>query len=365
MNDNTNIQSPTQDIKEKYGAFWEWFVQYEQQFYEAVKGQKDIENIFFAKLSPRLHDLQEGIFFLTGMYDKETVELILTPDGNLKNIVFVEELVDKAPQLPNWQFTALKPPTNIESASIEIGDLRFGAENLHFYANDHPAYPDEIDLTIVYDNFSEAQSELITNGIYIFLDNYLGELKSVTLIDNINIIGKESAEQDLVPITKLKDFLIWREKEFIEKYEENYHSSDQDQFTMYEAELENGLPLIASMNTSLLNWDNKPSHPFIARILIPYEGNDNGMPTQEIFDLTNAFEDSLMKELPAEKGYLHIGRQTGDGMKEIYFVAKEFRQLSKTIQHNINAFSNDLNFFYEIYKDKYWQTFERYGTVVE
>lgn len=365
MSDNTNIQPLSHDVKKKYGAFWEWFVQYEQPFYKAVKEQKDIENIFFDKLSPKLHDLHEGIYFLTGMYDKETVELILTPDGNLKNIVFVEELIDKAPKLTNWQFTALKPPTNIESASIEIGELKFGAENLHFYSNDHSAYPDEIDLTVVYDDFSEAQSDLITNGIYIFLDNYLGELKSVTLIDNINIVGKEKAERELVPITKLKDFLIWREKEFIEKYEENYHYSDQDQFTMYEAELENGLPLIASMNTSLLHWDNKPSHPYIARVLIPYESDSNGMPTQETFDLTNAFEDSLIQELPAEKGYLHIGRQTGDSMKEIYFVAKEFRELSKTIQQNIEAFSPDLNIFYEIYKDKYWQTFERYRTVAE
>lgn len=365
MNENLNKQPLTEYLEEEYVAFWKWFVQHERLFYKAVKEQKDIESVFFDQLSPKLSAIQEGIYFLTGMRNKETVELVLTPDGNIKNIVFVEELVSHAPVLPGWHFTALKPSTDVSGAAIEMGELKFGPENLYFYSNDHPNYPDEIDLTIVYDGYSEEKNDLITNGVYIFLDNYLGELKSVTLIDNVNIIGKEDADKDLIPIEKLNDFLIWREKEFVEKYEENYRYSEQDQFSMYEAELENGMPLIASMNTSLLQWDSKPSHPYIARILIPYQGNGNGMPTQEIFDLTNNFEDSLIRDLPVNHGYLVVGRQTGDSMKEIYLVAKEFRYLSKKIHQNIQVFSGELAIYYEIYRDKYWQTFERFTAIAQ
>jgi hypothetical protein len=48
-------------------------------------------------------------FFLTGMYNDDTVELVLTADGAVKNIVFVEELVNSAPKIEGWKFTALKP----------------------------------------------------------------------------------------------------------------------------------------------------------------------------------------------------------------------------------------------------------------
>lgn len=365
MTEDSKRQIVPIDLNQKYQSFWKWFVSEESKFYDSVKNQKNIEGVFFDKLSPKLQEIQEEVYFLTGMYNKDTVELILTPDGNIKNIVFVEELIALAPKLPNWRFTALKPATDIENASIEIGDLKFGASSLHFYSNDHNAFPDEIDLTIVYENFSEEHRDLISNGVYIFLDNFLGELKSVTLIDNVSIIGAADATGELVPITKLNDFLIWREKEFIEKYEENYHESDQDQFTMYEAELESGLPLIASMNTTLLNWDYKPSHPYIARILVSYEGDENGLPTEEMFELTNQLEDTLIERLPSRKGYLHVGRQTGDGMKEIYFVGKEFRKISKIIQQTIDQFGSRANIFYEIYKDKYWQTFERYRALAQ
>lgn len=340
--------------------FWYWFTQHEQHFFNTIKNNKNIEKDFFDQLGPQIKKLYSGIYFLVGMSDENIAELILTPDGKLKNIIFTEELVNAAPTLPTWKFTALKPATQIENASIQMGVFTFNNEKIHFYSNEHAAYPDEIDISIVYDDYDESNKELITNGIYIFLDNYLGELQSVTMIDNVHIIAKEHAEKELVPISKLKDFLIWREKEFIEKHEANYYDSEDDKFTMYEAELENGLPLLAAMNTTLLDWNNKPSHPYIIRICINYTTEQNGLPSQDVFDLMNEFEDILIENLPDKRGYLHIGRQTGDSLKEVYFVSKEFRNCSKIITNIIAQYPNRLKIDYDIYKDKYWQTFERF-----
>src|SRR5690606_31259503 len=99
----------------------------------------------------------------------------------------------------------------------------------------------------------------IINGTYIFLDNYLGELNFATVIDNITVIAQEDAENELIPIEKLKDFLIWRQKEFTEKYEGIRHDTKQDNHSGLEAELESGNKLIAIINSDLLNWDRKAS----------------------------------------------------------------------------------------------------------
>ena len=38
--------------------------------------------------------------------------------------------------------------------------------------------------------------------------------------------------KELIPISKLKDFLTWREKEFIEKYEGTRHNTENDSYAL-------------------------------------------------------------------------------------------------------------------------------------
>ena len=66
---------------------------------------------------------------------------------------------------------------------------------------------------------TEENKKQILNGTYIFLDNFLGEIDFLNNIDNLTTVSKKEAKKELVPIEKLKDFLTWRQKEFIEKYE--------------------------------------------------------------------------------------------------------------------------------------------------
>jgi len=347
-----------------YDAFWAWFQQHEKTFHQTVRLGKNIEAHFFDQLSPRLDELHDGFNFVTGMLDDNTVELILTPDGIIKNMVFTEELVQAAPAIPGWKFTALKPALNIEDARIEMSGYQFDTESLSFYSNDHPSYPDEIDLTIVHRDYQEADEDAITTGIYIFLDNYLGELNSVSCIDNLSVTGPRAAEQELIPIHKLKDFLVWREKEFLEKYEGRRYQTENDTYSSFQAELENGRMLLAIVNTTLLEWDVKASHPWILTIEIRYDGDNNhGMPDQETYERMDEWEEALLTELRDADGYLSIGRQTADNSREIYFACQEFRKPSKVVFHLIRQYADRLDIRYDFYKDKYWKSFERFRIV--
>lgn len=281
-----------------YKEFWNWFSINEQTFYNVVRTGKNIEADFFNKLSPKLEELKDGFFYQTGMYDDTIAELVFTPDGILKNIVFVEELVSSAPIIPNWKFTALKPALDIENVGINMADYTFDKDNLSFYALEHKNFPDEVDIVVVYNEYKEEDKSTIINGIYIFLDNYLGELNSVTTIDNLTVISKDQAEKELIPIGKLKDYLIWREKEFLEKYDAVRYNTENDSYSSLEATLKNGLPLIAIINSTLLNWDSKASHPWILKVEIKFDGNNsNGMPDKYTYEQLNDFEDEIMAEL--------------------------------------------------------------------
>lgn len=344
-----------------YSDFWSWFQANEQTFYKVIKSGKNTEKDFFNKLSPKLEELKDGFYYLSGMYDDNTVELVLTADGAVKNIVFVEELVKSAPTIPNWKFTALKPALEIEDVNIEMDGYRFDTQNLSFYSIDHSNYPDEVDLVIVYNDYNEGEKSIITNGVYVFLDNYLGELNSVTTIDNLAIIPREEAEKELIPINKLKDYLIWREKEFVEKYEGLRYNAENDSYSSLEAKLKSGKPLFAIINTTLLEWDSKASYPWILKVEINYDGsNTNGMPSKDTYDLLNQFEDRIMLDLKDFEGYLNVGRETADNLRSIYFVCKDFRKPSKVLHALKRKYLTKLDLNYDIYKDKYWQSFEKF-----
>lgn len=358
-----NIFGKEDESIKTYNDFWDWFQKNEKKFFTVVKNGEKIEKEFFDKLSPKLATIKDGYFYVTGMFDDNTAELILTADGSTKNIAFVEDLVAQAPKIESWKFTALKPAMDIENVSIEMASHEFNGTNIFFYSNDLPNYPDEIDITIIHNDLNDKNRDDIVPGIYIFLDNFLGELDFVNNIDNLNVIGKDKAEQELVPIAKLKDFLTWRQKEFIEKYDGVRYDTENDEHGVLEAETENGNRLIAVINTQLLGWENRASHPWIATIIFKYDGsNSNGMPNSSDYETLNKIEDELMQELKDKDGYLNIGRQTANGERDIYFACKDFRKPSKLFYEIEKKYAKIFEIEYNIYKDKYWQSFERFNT---
>lgn len=356
-----NILEKKDSSTGSYNNFWNWFLENEKEFFEIVQNGQNISKGFFEKLGPKLEEVHPEIYFLAGMINNQIAELVLTPDGVIRNIYVIEELVNAAPKIEGWKFTALKPIIDIENIGIRFENLELNADNLKFYPNLNENYPDEIDITIVYDHYEEDRKEFITNGVYIFIDNYLGELHSATLIDNMQVVGNNGVSLELIPIEKLKDYLIWREKEFVEKYEGIRHNTENDSYASFEAKKQDGGVLLAIINTGILDWDKKASHPWIVTVEILFDGsNSNGMPDKKAYQLLNEIEDEIMLDLKDIEGYLNIGRETSDGKREIYFACKEFRKPPKVLDTIIKKYSQILEISYEIYKDKYWQSFSHY-----
>lgn len=356
-----NLFKPKEEPIKSNAEFWEWFKQHEATFYNIVNSGNKVDELLFKELASKLDQIKTGYLYLAGMDKENIAELVITVDGDIKNVAFAEELIAEAPRLPNWKFTALKEPLTSDDVNINMNGYKFDTKNIYFQFNENKQFPDEIELTLTHDDLNDKNLKEISTGIYIFLDNYLGELNFITSIDNIEFKKKNESKDEWVQLSKLKDFLHWREKEFIEKYDGVWHSVDNNNYGMLNGQLENGNPLIAVINTDLLEWDAKASHPWMLAIKIEYNGKKHrGLPDEKTMELLYEIEEAIEKELPINEGYINFGRETANNLREIYFPCKDFRKPSKVLHQLQQTYASKLPINFQIYKDKYWRTFDRY-----
>ncbi|RFM32464.1 DUF695 domain-containing protein [Chitinophaga silvisoli] len=337
--------------------FWSWFKKHERDFFKVLQEKGDIQEKLFDPLAERLSKIREGYFFLAGMH-KGTAELILTADGKIKNIPFIEDLVAAAPAIPGWNFLAAKPATLTESQSIGMGDLRFDYQTLFFYANEDPQYPDKISITVVHDQYTPEEREQMVMGVYIFLDSYLGEIKSATVIDAIEIAGREDAEKELIPIYKLKAYIDWREKEFVEKYDGVNFDKERDSYSGLTAEDPNGIPMLLVVNAGAMQYEYPASYPWILEYILKYPDDDNaGLPGEKTMVLMETIEEEI-RTLLAGGDFMDIGRVTSENRRSIYFTCREFRGPVKAADVVSKKYEQQIEIEWDVYKDKYWQSLD-------
>ncbi len=209
-----------------YAAFWAWFQENAATFFPVVKRMGNIQRDFFAHVSPKLMALHEGYYLLTGMKDPETAELVFTAEGNLRNFIFVEELVAAAPEIPGWTFTAHKPAIDSIEFGVEMEGIQFDHKTLQFYPIEDSQFPDLIQIAVVHRDMNPENRSVIENGCFVFLDNYLGELRVVTEIDQVYVVAKGDAASEVMTMDKLGPYLTWRQAEFVEKYEGERQNTD-------------------------------------------------------------------------------------------------------------------------------------------
>lgn len=339
-------------------SFWKWFTRNEATIFSSISKQRKPE-VSLQHILDQVQSIHPNIFALIGMLDPETAELVLTADGDIKTVVFIDDIISIAPHLPRWKFTSLKSAIGFETCHLEMYGLNFSKEKLKFYPAQDNGHPDDIDLTVVHEDYNEENHHNIGNGTLVFLDNAIGELKMITQIDNIGF-SATPRNAELIPIEKLNDYLLWREKEFVEKYDEVRYDTSKDEYTLYEAEDKDHNLALAIINQQLLKWEHKSSHPWMLTVETSFKGDLRGMPDNETFETMSRLENELLDVLKDMDGYLYLGRNTYKDIREVYFACREFRNSSRLTAQVLDRFKPTLNVSYSIFKDKYWRELDRF-----
>jgi Family of unknown function (DUF695) len=347
-------------------AFWKWFIENEKKF-KAVIDDPDKAHLFLNNLVAQMKPYNPWLKTLAGPYGDGRFELIITADGDIALFCKVDELVKAAPLVEGWLITAHKPPIGSDSIQINMYGYVFGAENIKFYPVNDTNYPDEISIVLVHPDYKEDDHDHFETGSLIYLQNTLGELNTSTLIDSVEVKGISSAGEniDLIPISKLKDYLTWREKEFIEKYATMNAPRPAESYRVIEAAEDEGRPCIAVIDTGFKDWEYRSAYPWLVQIDIEYTGNDSGMPDENQMKDLQQIEDEILERLENHKPGFVIGHETHDGIRSIYLYTDKYYEVSKIVNAYLETTAWEYKMVLHIRKDKYWKNMELFFNAEE
>lgn len=154
--------------------------------------------------------------------------------------------------------------------------------------------------------------------------------------------------------------MINKEKEIALKYKETSYNYKNYGYTTFAGVTKTGETVLSLINIEILKWDKKASHKWLFFLIIPFESKENNLPDDKTEMLLNELEEEIILALPNSEGYVNIGHEISKNKKEIFFACKDFRKPAKTEDELIKKYSGIFAINYEIYKDKYWQSFNQF-----
>ena len=348
--------SPKKEMKiNSIEEFWNWFENNQTRFHNVLNTGNQVEQSFINPVFNKLQSLNPDAYLVAGMMDSKTAEIVFTAEGNIKVFPFIFELVAKAPSFDSWLFTALKPSIELRNSEIKMGEVFFSSENISFYPVIEADFPDDISIKLVYNGeYEDKDHRKIENGCGIFLENWLGEVNMVSQVDEIGFDHNRGGAEELVPIAKLKDYINWREKEFIEKYEGVFFDTENSSYGI--AEWTSGeSPFVGKFNSELISWDAKASHPWMFVVEVSFDPKENdGFPRSELMEKIHVLEDKINAVFVDKEGELELAQITGKGERKMFYACKSFHDPIIKLQRVLSSSSLSPNF--HVYRDKYWRS---------
>jgi hypothetical protein len=353
---------------EAANKFWQWFVENEERFRDYEEQDSDKTHDFLDELIHELKPFNPWLKALAGGDGHGKYELILTADGDIALFPKVEQLIDIAPKIEGWKLTAHKPPLGFDQIRIDMYDKEFSAETVNFYALTDPQFPDEVNIVLTHPAYKQEEDEQFQTAGMIYLENGLGELNTAVQIDKyvVGEIPDESEGMEIIPITKLNEYLNWRQKEFVEKYESRGNSRPEESYTVLEAKDNENKPMFATIDSGFRHWEYRSAFPWLLQIDINYKGDDQGLPDNDQMENLQQLEDEIVALLVSDSPTHYTGHRTYDNYRSIYFYTNNFSKASRILHKYLEENHQSLQIVFFIRKDKYWHTMEQfYGAADE
>lgn len=174
--------------------FWEWLTFNEATLRNLNNEKPEIQKLFLFWLEKHLHYYSKELDCIL-IFSKNTnkpVELIISANGNPDFFSHVITLIDNAPKLQHWKFTAfIQPSENIEEMEAGLDkpyvfkDINLKASDLKFMPFQYEGIK-KIDMIIYLKNFTvHCNNKNLLQVVFIIMQDIIGEK---SLYQNINFV---------------------------------------------------------------------------------------------------------------------------------------------------------------------------------
>ena len=136
-----------------------------------------------------------------------------------------------------------------------------------------------------------------------------------------------------------------------------------ENFSVIEAKMSNGKPVIGSINLAYKNYNKKQQYPWCLKLSIGLDLDgcyENGLPKDNESKIANELENELLSEIKKLATAHYIGHLFNDTFLDVYIYLDEPDKGHQYLQAQINKEGLVLGFGYEINKDPEWTTVENF-----
>jgi hypothetical protein len=179
----------------KINTFWNWFQDNNQRIKNSCNESPEKQKEILFWLGKNLSYYCREIDFIIIYPKKENskVEFIVTANGSSNYFQQVALLIDNAPRLRTWKFTAFLMPREQINKVIEelerpyiIPEIILKAAKLHFSALDHDEETEKIEIWIYLKNYNLlCNTKTLSQVICIILQN---QMTQESLSQNSNFV---------------------------------------------------------------------------------------------------------------------------------------------------------------------------------
>ncbi len=182
--------------------FWSWFAD-NQSLFEKIDSSNQDEKLDI--ILQHLHTISDGLSIEISDEFNGVRDMVISPEGNKAKFEIVKEIVNDAPSIKGWTFTAFRQPVN-EDFTLQFEDIKFAPSEMFFY----PIIDsDSLDLIIYSRNIQNHDFNTIAHYGLITMDNVLGEYDCVMKVRHYDFqdLDSEKDKTGLKPVTELKTFV--------------------------------------------------------------------------------------------------------------------------------------------------------------
>ena len=201
----------------KINIFWNWFQDNNQTIKnlknETPINQKQICYWLDKQLGYYSKDLDFMIIF--PKKENQKTELIITANGNPDYFNQVEELINNAPELKHWKFTAfIQPTANIDEIIKGLDEpyvfqeITIKTSEIKFLPLNYDDNIKKLDIIIYLKNYTiNCNTKTWQQIIYIILQDVLGEKSLYQNINFVQLAQLSNTSEDLIELYELQFYI--------------------------------------------------------------------------------------------------------------------------------------------------------------